>query len=351
MKEEHHVRNHTMRALVTGASGFVGGALAERLLHEGSTVHLLLRRPGSAGPLETKGAKCFIGSIEDPNEVLRAAETCEIVFHCAALTHRHTDPKALMWINTAGSENVLRAAERAKVTRIVHFSCSDVTLSNRERLHWSEDQVLDGPPLGAYARSKLLGEEIVLAGGSSELETTALRAGWVWGPGDKTSLPMLVDDAIRGRLRLVGNGDNLMPLTYIDHLVELAIRAAHHPCAPGRAFHVGDPDFVSAREFFGGICRTLGLSPPRPTFPYWIEYLKAGVRELCAQPGLRREDIARRGRTCHLDCGQAFTELDFAAQTGFAEGLEQLGKWVDAMGGTQSLAAIAARTSGNTKQH
>src|SRR5688572_3871630 len=104
-----------MKVLVTGATGFAGGAVARRLLSRGDVVHVLARDPegAAAKALAALGAKVHAGSVGDPNEVLAAAARCELVVHAAAVRSPHASPRALSWVNVAGTENVINAARHA----------------------------------------------------------------------------------------------------------------------------------------------------------------------------------------------------------------------------------------------
>ena len=165
-----------MKALVTGATGFVGRALALRLLNDGHVVHALVRDPNRAGELGQAGAELFTGSICDPNRIARAAGGCEVVFHCAGESSLRAPARVYDWINVAGSENLINAARHVGCRRVVHLSCADTTLLNIDRLHWREDRVVAEQPLGRCARSLRLAEELALASSTASTEVTAIRS-------------------------------------------------------------------------------------------------------------------------------------------------------------------------------
>jgi nucleoside-diphosphate-sugar epimerase len=127
-----------MQALVTGASGFVGSALCRALVREGHQVRGLTRFPELAEGRVGESVTLVRGSVGHPRQVAEAARGCELVFHAAGIASLHAPARVLRWVHVAGTENVLRAARHAKVKRVVHISCADVSLSAEDRMHWDE---------------------------------------------------------------------------------------------------------------------------------------------------------------------------------------------------------------------
>lgn len=341
-----------MRGLVTGGSGFVGNALVRALRERGHDVHVLVRpgktagSGGAAGSLAELGATVFSGDIGDPNAIAAAARACDVLFHCAGESARHAPQAALSWINVAGTENAINAARHAGVERAVVLSCADVSLINGDRVHWKENAALAQAPLGAWARTKLLAEEIALQSSDAELCVTALRPGWLWGPGDHTNAPALCVEAQRGGMRLFGNGQNLFSSTYIDNLVDAMIAAASADGVGGHAFHVADPDFLTASEFFGKLCSALGLPPPR-TGSYALSYAAASVRKQLGSEGAWPEDVARRARGSLLDCMRAINAFAYAPRIHVDQGMSALAAWARATGGPDAIRKLV-RTPAST---
>jgi nucleoside-diphosphate-sugar epimerase len=337
--------------LVTGATGFVGRALVERLLREGHSVRVLARddadRARWAG-VHGRAVEPFVASLGDPNSIAQAAEGADVVFHCASESSPRAPSSALAWVNIAGSENVRNAARHAGVRRLIHLSCADVTLANRDRLSWRETQQLGQAPLDAVSRTKLLAEELALQESDRRLEICALRPAWIWGPGDTTTLPALCREAARGRVRLCGGGDNLLATVYIDNVVHALLLAARAPSVCGLAYHVLDDEALTAREFLGQLCKAAGLPAPRGGL-YALEYCSAWLRERVGLPGLVRRDVVRRGRGSLYDGGAAVRDLGYEARVSIEAGMQALASWVERSGGAAELAKIA-RNPTNTHE-
>jgi 2-alkyl-3-oxoalkanoate reductase len=331
-----------VRALVTGATGFVGTAVCHALQAHGHEVRALIGPHRPARPeLLALGVHTLPGDLADPNGLRAAAEGCEVMFHCAGESSLHASRDALAWINVAGTENALQAARRAGVARLVMLSCADVALSGRDRVHWKEQAVLGQAPLGAYARSKLLAEELALQASDRSLTVIALRPAWLWGAGDSTNLPALCREARAGGVRLFGRGHTLFSSAHVDNVASAMIAAASAPPeAGGHPFHIADPDFLTAREFFSKLCSAVGLPPPRPGI-YALSYAAAWLRRARDREGPWPEDIARRARACLLDTLRATTLLAYQPTVTVDQGMQTLATWSKQIGGPPAIESLA----------
>lgn len=327
-----------MLILVLGATGFIGGAIARRLLERGDTVRVLAHR-ADADALEALGAEPFHGGLGDPSAMAIAAEGVEFVVNAAGIVSPQAAPRALRWTHVAGTENVVNACKHADVRRLVHISCTDVTLGNVDRVHWDEGRPLPGRPFGERARALQLGEEIAISASCGELEVTALRPAWVWGPGDTSRLPALCREGRSGGIRLVGDGTTFLATTYIDHLVDAAMSALSAPDAVGRTFHVVDPVFQHAREHFGALSEALGLPPPRRGPPFAVSWPIARMAGR-APGGLAPEALLQRGRSTLFDFNIAIGKLSYEPNVTIEQGMEATARWVEAQGGPDAVAQL-----------
>jgi len=321
---------------VTGATGFVGAALIRRLLAAGHEVRALGRTEVATGAAPD-GLHAISASLGDPNRMAEAMRGAEVVFHCAAENSSRSAPNACAWINVAGTENVINAARGAGVRRVVHVSCCDATLVNRDRVSWKESHPLGEQPLDAFSRSKLLAEELALQASGEAIQVCALRPAWVWGPGDRRTLPALCREAARGRVQLCGRGENLVPTVYVENLVDALLLAADAEAARGRCYHILDNEVLNAAEFIGQLCSSIGLSAPARG-SYALAYARAWLGERLQQPGLTRADVVRRGRSALFDGTAAANDLGYEAHVTIAEGMESLAAWAKEVGGPSGIA-------------
>lgn len=331
-----------MKVVVTGATGFIGGAIARRLIERGDAVTALVRDAGAASELAALGATVAQGSILDPNAIARAARGADVLVHAAGIVSPRVSARALRWTFVAGTENVLAAARHAGLERVVMISSADVTLANLDRVHWDEKRDLAHPPLGERARAMRLAEEIALSSSDGALAVTALRPGWVWGPGDLSTLPALVREAREGGVRMFGDGRNLVATTYVETLADAVVAAARAPGAPAQAYYVGDPEFLELREFLQAFSRALHLPAPRPGLPFAMAYPLALLRGARGE-GPLPEEIVRRARSTLFDVQKAIAELDFRATVPVDAGMKKLAAWVEELGGADALLARARK--------
>ncbi|MFW5921523.1 MAG: NAD-dependent epimerase/dehydratase family protein, partial [Polyangiales bacterium] len=290
--------------------------------------------------LADRGATRHRGTIGDPNAILEAARGCEVMVHAAAVADHRSAPRALYWVNVAGTENAALAARHAGCSRFVFVSCGDVTLCNADRVHWNEDRTLMGRPLDHHARSKLLAEETAVAAQQQGLETVALRPGVLWGPGDTTNLPRWCREGLAGGIRLLGRGDNLVCTTYIDNLVAAIDSAAEVELEGEQIFHVTDGEFQESREFFRGISEELGFPPPRASASYGLTYGLAWMRWRLGSGGAWPTDVIRRGRSTYLDHQKASRVLEYEPPVSVVEGMKALAAWVQERGGPKAVAEM-----------
>ncbi|HKR99755.1 MAG TPA: aminotransferase class III-fold pyridoxal phosphate-dependent enzyme, partial [Candidatus Dormibacteraeota bacterium] len=218
--------------LVTGGSGFIGGHLAERLVHEGYQVRCLVRASSDTSHLDKLDVEIAVGDLTSARSLVRAAEHCRYVFHCGGFVSDWATSKEIARINVEGTRNLLDAAEAASVERFVHFSTTDVygypghaaveeTFASTEFRNW-------------YSQTKRAAEnEVRRAHDSRRLETVILRPATVYGP-RSTDVVGEIAKAIRGgNMLLVDGGRAVAGLVYVDNLVDAALLAAHHDDAPG----------------------------------------------------------------------------------------------------------------------
>ncbi len=324
---------------MTGATGFVGGALINRLIADGVAVRVLVRDRTQIAQWEALGAGTRVGSIADPNEIAAAARDCEVLYHCAGENSHRASPSALQWINIAGTENVLNAARHIGCRRVVYLSCADVTLLNQDRLNWKEDRTITERPIDPCACSKQIAEELVLCASRKSTETTAIRAAWIWGPGDRTVLPNLCIEAEKTGVRLFGSGRNLVSTLYIDNLVDAMVSASHAADVAGKAYYATDGEFLDTSEFLGMLCESVGLAAPRKGSFYWA-YATAWIRERLKLEGPWTTDVVRRGRSTLFDIQCASKDLDYRPRVSVAEGMERLREWAQKVGGPSAIARM-----------
>jgi nucleoside-diphosphate-sugar epimerase len=318
------------KAFVTGGSGFIGGALIERLRSEGRDVRALARSERAAAAVRKRGAEPVMGDLEDPDALAGGAEGCEVAFHCAAKVEDWGDPADFERLNVRGTQNVIDACRAAGVRRLVHAGTEAALMAGQPLVNVDEGAPLrpDSPAL--YPSSKAKAERLVRAANGDGVETVVVRPRFVWGRGDTTLLPALVEMVRSGRFRWVGGGRHLTETTHVDNAVEGLWLAATRGRAGG-VYFVTDGEPVVFREFLSRMLGTQGVEIPDKSVPPAVARAAASAAErgwrLLRRPGsppLTRFAVWVSSQECTIDISRARRELGYRPVTSREAGLKAL---------------------------
>jgi len=250
--------------LVTGGTGFIGGALVERLLADGNQVKALARSEASASKLAALGAEPVRGNVLELESLAPEMHGCDLVYHAAganAFCLRDSGP--MFAVNVRGSENVVRAASRAGVRRVVYTS-SAATLGEASGTIGSEESPHRGWFLSQYERSKFEAEQAVLAAArETGLDVVSVNPASVQGPGRATGSAKLLLDYLNGRIPAVV--DSRLSLVDIADCTEGHLLAGSHG-TPGERYVLSGAT-LSVREGLALVARLVGVERPVRTLP------------------------------------------------------------------------------------
>ena len=331
-----------MRALVTGGGGFVGRSLAFALKDRGWAVRTFAR---SAYPeLEARGVEHVQGDIRDPEEVLRAAEGCDAVFHVAAKVGIAGTRAEFEAVNVAGTDHVLRACEEQGVGRLVFTSTPSVVFGGGDLEGVDETQPYPDHYEALYPETKAEAERRVTAADGERLHTVSLRPHLVWGPGDTSLLPRVVARA--PRLRRIGPGGKLADISYIDDVVEAHLLAEaalreRPEVVGGRTYFISSGEPVEIWTFVDALLEAAGRPPLRGRVPLRVArvaaWLAEGVHRLGGgrgEPFLSAWVVEELTTHHHFDIGRARAELGYAPRVGLDDGKRRLAAWIRDTGWT-----------------
>jgi nucleoside-diphosphate-sugar epimerase len=317
-------------AFVTGGSGFIGGRLIKRLRSEGWDVRALARSERARDRVRQLGAEPVPGDLDDTAALRAGGEGAEVTIHCAAKADDWGDPADFERINVRGTVNVLEAARAAGVRRVVHVGTEAALMAGQPLVNVDEDAPLrpDSPSL--YPRTKAKAEQAVRRANGDGLETVVIRPRFVWGRGDETLLPVLVDLVKSGRFRWIGGGTHLTAITHVDNTVEgLWLGAIKAP--PGGVYFVTDGEPVVFKDFVGEMIATQGVEAPDKTVPLGVAKALAATAEgtwrmlnRSSRPPLTRFAVWASGMECTIDITRARRDLQYAPIKDRASGLEEL---------------------------
>ena len=324
-----------MKILVTGATGFLGLALARRLKSRGDEVTVLGRNPALLAELERAGMRAVRADLADAAAVRAACQGQAVVFHAAALSSAWGPAREFYRSNVLGTRNVIAGCEAASVRRLVHVSTPSIYFRYETRLNVREDAPLPSQPANEYARTKLLAEAEIDQAFARGLPVISLRPRAIFGEGDNAILPRLIERLRQGRLRIIGDGKNITDLTYVENVVDALLLCAESPATTlGKKYNLTNGEPQPLWPLIEKLCAALGFEYPHSQIPYPLALGLAGMLEgICRllpgqpEPLLTRYMVGVLAKSTTLDIGAARRELDYRPRTSVAEGFERYVSW------------------------
>ena len=261
---------------ITGGAGFIGSALAGRLVDLNRVVIFdNLSRNSLKDRLfkDHSNLRLVEGNVLDLEKLCRAMQNADIVVHCAAIAGIDTvikSPVTTMRVNMVGSANVLEAASQlSRCDRVVCFSTSEVFGQQAFRSSETDNAVMGkvGEARWTYAVSKLAAEHLAIAYYQEKwLPTTVLRPFNVYGPGQvgEGALSIFIQRALKNEtLEIHGDGTQIRAWCYVDDMIDGALLAMAHPKAVGESFNIGNQKaVVTIYGLANTVVRVLGSQSP-----------------------------------------------------------------------------------------
>ncbi|NLE47578.1 MAG: NAD-dependent epimerase/dehydratase family protein [Sandaracinaceae bacterium] len=333
-----------MLFFVTGATGFVGSAIVDRLRSEGRRVVALVRSEKDVPSLEEKGVECKLGDLSSPRALAEAIGGASRIIHAAGIADERAPLEVHGWVNVAGTDNLLKAAHYQGVRRFVFISSADATLDGTPRRGHNENRGLSTRPIGKLGRTKKEAEELVATRFAREIETVILRPGIVWGAGDRLFLPRIARAAIEGRLRSIGDGKNFIATTHVENLAEAAVKGALREEAAFGIYYVPDPEMLTQRRFLTLLTSALVLRPPKSGWGLGMHRMARRFgRELGGHGFI---DAMRLGLSTSFDGSSARSRLHYVGAVFADEAAREIERWVNEIGGIDALLALEAQVPG-----
>ena len=327
--------------LVTGATGFLGGAVARRLLQEGRAVRATGRNARRGAALTRLGAAFYQADLARDTDTLAVAiRGCDAVVHCAALSSAWGPRHAFVASNVTATAHVVEACRAADVRRLVHISTPSVSVSFEDCEGVDEAAPWPEPPATPYVGTKRIAEQLVSTAAQEGLEVVVLRPRALFGPGDTTLIPRLLRVTRSGSFPLPDGRDPLLDMTWIGDGVDAVCRAMDAPTRrPGGVYNIssGDPQRLSrvVSAFLAGFGRPVRFR----TVPLARALRLAGSLEWISrrllggrwEPPLTRFGVAQLTYSLTLDLRAAGQHLGYRPTTDVLARLEETGRmWADA---------------------
>ena len=274
-----------MQVLVTGGTGFVGAHLVRRLLCRGHQVRSLDINPGLFDEeLRRAGATLLTGSVTEAADVDAAMRGCDLVYHLASPFGDILQPNRAYWdIEVNGTRNILEAAERLGVRRVIHCSTQGVhgIITNPPG---NEESPI--APRDYYCYSKVEGERVCQQFIAKGMDIVIVRPTSVYGPGDIRGWLQLFRMVSKGWFLMIGSGSTLNHPVYVENLVDLFELSGTSPTAKGRVYLAGDEEAVTLTQLVKNVGSATGAQVRVLRFPWYggagvlPQSLKSFVRRL-----------------------------------------------------------------------
>ncbi|SDY06468.1 NAD-dependent epimerase/dehydratase family protein [Lysobacter enzymogenes] len=322
------------RIVVTGATGFLGGALVRHLAatRPWQQTVALGRDAGRGRALQAQGIEFHALDLTDEAAVHRVLRGADTVVHCAALSSPWGRREAFVAANLTATEHVVAACIARQVRRLVHISTPGIYHDGAPHRGIREDQPLPARPVNDYAATKLAAERVVFercaAGGVSAL---ALRPRAIFGPGDSAILPRLAQTLRAGRLRRIGEEGCLVDLSYIDNVVDACVLAMDASWRlGGRVYNISNGEPVAIWSVIDRLADALSLPRPRKRVPKPLALALASAVEAFhrrfrpdVEPALLRYGVELLSVDMTLDISRARDELGYRPRVNMDDALNK----------------------------
>lgn len=318
--------------LVTGATGFTGGALVAELSRRGHHVRALVRPGSDIRQLERFGVELVYGDVRHAEDIDRAVAGVSLIYHLAAIFRTAGHPDAYYYdVNVGGTANVLEAARQEGVARTVHCSTAGVH-GHVSRIPADESAPFNSGDI--YQVTKLEAEKLAAKAFANGVPGVIFRPVGIYGPGDRRFLK-LFRAVKKGRFAMFGSGEVLYHLTYIDDLIQGILLCGEHPAAVGEIFILAGDAHVSLNRLVEVIAAAVGAPVPRLKLPLWPLRAAAHLCEtICVPLGVdpplhhRRVDFFVKSRAFTSD--KAKRVLGYSPAISLEEGAARTARWYEA---------------------
>ena len=316
--------------LVTGATGFLGSYVVRALLERGVPVRAIGRNLEAGLALEALGAEFRPVDLRQRAAVVAVCRGVQAVVHSGARVDAFGRRSDFQAVNVGGTENVIAGCRAHGVARLVHISTPSVVrrgaapLPIDERVPASEDHT------SPYPWSKKLAEDRVRAAAAGGMATVILRPRAIYGPGDRALLPRVVEPARKGRLAIIGDGDNLANFTFVEDAARAVLLALARDEAVSGTYFVTSGEDLPLWDVLFRLLDRMGV--PRPTRRVTIEQAMAAAAVMEAawsllplpgDPLLTRYTVDLMAHSWTFDISAARADLGYAPQVTIDEGIER----------------------------
>jgi nucleoside-diphosphate-sugar epimerase len=271
-----------MQLFVTGGSGFIGRAFLQHAKSRGHTTRALGRSEAARRTIEALGAEPVAGDLGTRGALAAGMAGCDAVVHLAAHTKDWGRKEEFFESTVLGTQHVVDACKKASVRRLVHVSTEAVLAGSRALVNVDETAPYPAKHAGLYPWSKAEAEKVVRASG---VDSVIIRPRFVWGKGDTSVLPRLLEAVRTGKWRWIAGGRYPTSTSHVKNVSEGLLLALERGRS-GETYFVTDGEPVEFRAFLTSMLEASGVTPPPGALPWWMAMTAAKLSEAawCALP-------------------------------------------------------------------
>ena len=318
-----------MKALVTGAPGWLGDSLVDGLLKRKFSVRCLILPELDSSYLEKKGVEVVIGDVTKPETLKNAVKGMDVIFHAAGIIHPKKI-KELFEVNYQGTKNIIDAAIDGKVKKFVFVSSNSPMGCNKSRdVLIKEDDEYN--PYKNYGKSKMLAEKYVNEKfKEGRIDTTIIRPCWFYGPNQPVRQTTFFKMIKKGNPIIFGNGKNLRSMSYVDNIVQGLVLAATKKQASGKTYWIADSKPYETLEIYKTVADILGVELK----PRFVPNIVSGIMEIgdniLQSMGMYIKEVHVAGEmnkdiACSIE--KAKKELGYSPEIDLKEGMKRSIEW------------------------
>jgi nucleoside-diphosphate-sugar epimerase len=259
--------------LITGATGFVGGHVADACIERGHKVSAIVRSGSDAAALEKQGVTVHRGNFGDAELLRTALDGIDVVVHCAAKVGDRGPIEDYRPVNVDAFRNLLEACKGRPLTRFIHMSSLGVY---EARHHHGTDESEPLPPshMDCYTTTKVEADQLCQGYmRESGIPITILRPGFVYGPRDRVVVPKMIRHMHRKKIHYLGADKRALNTIYIANLVDTVFLVLEKPASVGQIYNLTDGEYVSKRRYIEAVAEGMGLKKSKQLLPYWLAAL------------------------------------------------------------------------------
>lgn len=321
------------KILITGAGGFLGSYIARELVNKNYQVFSFSRSEHSF--LNEIGVTERLGDLKNYADVKKALTGMDAIIHTASLVGMWGRYEDFFATNVTGTENILRAMQELNINKLVYTSTPSVVFDRESLCGVDESTPYASHYLTHYAKTKAIAEQKVLSANRDGLLTVALRPHLIFGPGDMNLVPRVIEAQKKGRLKIIGDGENLVDVLYVEnaaaaHIMALEKLKADHPIA-GKVYFLGQGP-VKLWDFTNTILSHAGLPIVSKKISLKKAYAIGFVIECCLKvcrvfnihPPMTRFVALQLSKSHYFSHHNIEVDLGFKPTISIEEGIDRL---------------------------